>query len=40
MKIAHIIADRSCDPSTQAGSVVVSNNNVVVGMGYNGWPRG
>jgi len=40
MKIAHIIADRSQDPSTQAGSVVVNENNVVLGMGYNGWPRG
>jgi len=40
MEIAHIIADRSPDPSTQAGSVVVTNDNIVVGMGYNGWPRG
>lgn len=40
MKIAHVIADRSQDPSTQAGAVVVSEDNVVVGVGYNGWPRG
>lgn len=40
MRIAHIIADRSPDPSTQAGSVIVTENNIVVGMGYNGWPRG
>lgn len=40
MKIANVIADRSSDPSTQAGAVVVNENNVVVGMGYNGWPRG
>lgn len=40
MKMAHIIADRSKDPSTQAGAVVVTDDNVVVGMGYNGWPRG
>jgi len=40
MKIAHIIADRSKDPSTQAGAVVVNKENVVVGLGYNGWPRG
>lgn len=40
MKIAHVIADRSLDPSTQAGAVVVNNDNVVVGVGYNGWPRG
>jgi len=40
MKIAHVIADRSPDPSTQAGAVIVNGDNVVVGMGYNGWPRG
>jgi dCMP deaminase len=40
MRMAHLIAERSKDPSTQAGSVVVTENNVVVGMGYNGWPRG
>lgn len=40
MKMAHLIAERSQDPSTQAGAVVVNMNNVVVGMGYNGWPRG
>jgi dCMP deaminase len=40
MKIAHVIADRSKDPSTQTGAVVVTENNVVVGIGYNGWPRG
>ena len=40
MRIAHTIAERSKDPSTQAGAVLVNPNNVVVGMGYNGWPRG
>jgi dCMP deaminase len=40
MKIAHTIADRSQDPSTQAGAVIVNNKNIVIGMGYNGWPRG
>lgn len=40
MKMAHVIADRSQDPSTQAGAVVATENNVVVGVGYNGWPRG
>lgn len=39
-QISHVIADRSEDPSTQAGAVVVNENNVVVGIGYNGWPRG
>jgi len=40
MRIAFIIAERSKDPSTQAGAVVVNDANVVLGMGYNGWPRG
>ena len=40
MKMAHVIADRSQDPSTQTGAIVVSKNNVLVGAGYNGWPRG
>jgi len=40
MQMAHIIASRSKDPSTQAGAVIVSQNNVVIGLGYNGMPRG
>ncbi len=40
MKMSHLIAERSKDPSSQVGAVVVSQNNIVVGLGYNGWPRG
>lgn len=40
MQMAHLIAQRSKDPTTQAGAVIVSDRNVVMGMGYNGWPRG
>jgi dCMP deaminase len=40
MRMANVIAERSKDPSTQAGSVIVNQNNVVVGIGYNGFPRG
>ncbi len=40
MRMAHVIAERSKDPSTQAGAVIVNQNNVVVGIGYNGFPRG
>lgn len=40
MRIAHVIAERSKDPSTQNGAVIVDENNVVVGLGYNGFPRG
>jgi dCMP deaminase len=40
MRMALIIAQRSKDPSTQAGAVITSKDHVVVGMGYNGFPRG
>lgn len=40
MLMAHLIAKRSKDPVTQNGAVIVNDRNVVVGMGYNGWPRG
>lgn len=39
MRMAHVIAERSKDPSTQAGAVIADQNNVVVGLGYNGFPR-
>lgn len=40
MRIAHVIAERSKDPSTQAGAVISDDRNVIVGVGYNGFPRG
>jgi len=40
MRMAHVISKRSKDPSTQAGATIVDQNNVVVGLGYNGFPRG
>lgn len=40
MRMAHLISERSKDPSTQAGAVIVDSQNVVVGLGYNGFPRG
>ncbi len=40
MQIAQVIAERSKDPSTQAGAVIVDANNIVIGLGYNGFPRG
>lgn len=40
MQIAHVIAERSKDPSTQAGAVIVDQDNIVIGLGYNGFPRG
>jgi dCMP deaminase len=38
--MAQLIAQRSKDPSTQAGAVIVNSSKVVVGLGYNGFPRG
>ncbi|MFH0840813.1 MAG: dCMP deaminase family protein [bacterium] len=40
MRMSHVIAQRSKDPKTQNGAVIVNQDNVVVGLGYNGWPRG
>lgn len=40
MRMAHVIAERSKDPNTQAGAVLVDDQNVVIGLGYNGFPRG
>ncbi|MEI6626977.1 MAG: dCMP deaminase family protein [bacterium] len=40
MQIACIIAQRSADPVTQAGACIATDKNVVIGLGYNGWPRG
>ena len=40
MRMSHLISERSKDPKTQAGAVVVDYSNVVVGVGYNGFPRG
>jgi len=39
-QMAFVIAQRSKDPSTQAGAVIVDENNIVVALGYNGFPRG
>lgn len=38
--MAKLIAQRSKDPSTQAGAVIVNKNKIIVGLGYNGFPRG
>lgn len=40
MKIAETSALRSKDPSTQVGACVVDNDNRILGIGYNGFPRG
>lgn len=40
MGMAHLSALRSKDPSTQVGAVIVSAENKVVSIGYNGLPKG
>lgn len=40
MLMSSLIARRSKDPSTQVGACIVDENNVIVGLGYNGFPRG
>jgi dCMP deaminase len=38
--MAELIAQRSKDPSTQAGAVIVNPDKIIIGLGYNGFPRG
>jgi len=39
--MAEYVSTASKDPSTKVGAILVSpNTNLVVGMGYNGFPRG
>ncbi|MFW5884864.1 MAG: deoxycytidylate deaminase [Patescibacteria group bacterium] len=40
MLMTHLISNRSKDPNTQTGACIVDENNIVVGLGYNGFPRG
>lgn len=40
MLITDLIAQRSKDPNTQTGSCIVNDKKIVVGLGYNGFPRG
>lgn len=40
MQMCRIIAQRSKDPSTQAGACIVNDKNIIIGFGYNGFPRG
>ncbi|KAG9510524.1 Deoxycytidylate deaminase, partial [Fragariocoptes setiger] len=40
MAVACLTAQRSKDPSTQVGACIVDQQNKIVGVGYNGLPRG
>ena len=40
MGVALLAAKRSKDPSTQVGACIVSNDNKILSIGYNGFPIG
>ncbi|MFA6422387.1 MAG: dCMP deaminase family protein [Candidatus Buchananbacteria bacterium] len=40
MQMAILISKRSADPNTQSGACIINDKNIVIGLGYNGWPRG
>ncbi len=40
MAVAQLAAKRSKVPNTQVGACIVSNENKILSMGYNGFPRG
>ena len=40
MSVAHLSALRSKDPNTQGGACIVNSDKRIVGLGYNGFPRG
>ncbi|KAK9844230.1 hypothetical protein WJX84_011033 [Apatococcus fuscideae] len=40
MAVAYLSAQRSKDPHKQVGACIVSNEQIILGIGYNGFPRG
>lgn len=40
MSLAFLSAQRSKDPNKQVGACIVSRDNIIQGIGYNGFPRG
>lgn len=40
MAVAFLSSMRSKDPSTQVGACIVDSDNRIIGIGYNGFPRG
>ncbi len=40
MGIAMLAAQRSKDPNTQVGACIVSKDNIIISIGYNGMPKG
>jgi dCMP deaminase len=40
MAMAFLTAQRSKDPNTQVGACIINQQNCIIGLGYNGFPRG
>eukprot|EP00957_Ditylum_brightwellii_P168451 12822554-Ditylum_brightwellii.AAC.1 len=40
MAISFLSAQRSKDPNTQVGACIVNSQRAIIGIGYNGFPRG
>lgn len=40
MKLAQVSSERSKDPNTQVGAVLVNEEKRIIGIGYNGMPKG
>lgn len=40
MATAFLAAQRSKDPCSQVGACIVNESNIIVGIGYNGMPKG
>lgn len=40
MGVSHLSGFRSKDPNTQVGACIVSEDNKILSMGYNGFPKG
>ena len=40
MGVAMLAAKRSKDPNTQVGACIVSQDNIILSTGYNGFPKG
>lgn len=40
MKMAHLVSERSKDPSSKVGCVIVNDKNQLLSTGYNGFARG
>lgn len=40
MAVAFLSAERSKDPNKQVGACIVNNENIILSIGYNGFPRG